>query len=167
MTQTSSEPTARIKIGQQLPAGALEFLDGEGKLQRQDPAALFAECRGILFGVPAPFTPGCSQIHLPGYVERADELRARGFERIVCIAVSDAWVMRAWGEASAVKDTVQLLSDGGAHYSSSLGLTLDLTRFGMGLRCERFALIIDRGRVERVEVDAQAIKLTSAEHFCG
>ena len=156
----------QIQAGEQLPSGILHQLDDAGALQSYDPRELFQGKRGVLIGVPGPFTPGCSEIHLPGYIKHRQALRAAGIERVVCLSLSDAWVMRAWGETLGAAGAVELFADGSGFYSETLGLRQDLSAQGFGLRCKRFALLIDHGEVREVQVDPGPISLTSAEAVC-
>ena len=159
-------PSQQIQAGDQLPRGVLHQLDESGALQSYDPREIFQESRGVLIGAPGPFTPGCSEIHLPGYISHAAALRAVGIERVICLSVSDAWVMRAWGETLGAAGAVELFADGSGFYSEALGLRRDLSAQGFGVRCERFALLIDEGEVREVQVDPGPISLTSAESVC-
>jgi glutaredoxin/glutathione-dependent peroxiredoxin len=118
----------------------------------------------VLFGVPGAFTPTCSDHHLPGFVLRADELRAKGADKVVCVSVNDPFVMGAWGQDQNVGDTVVMLADGNAELAEALGLTMDGSGFGLGQRVQRFAAIIDDGVVEWIAVESgPGLKASSAE----
>ena len=122
----------------------------------------------ILFGVPGAFTPGCDRTHLPGFVERADELRAKGVDRIACVAVNDAFVMGAWAEKHEVGDKIVMLADGNAELTRALGLELDGSGFGLGTRCKRFAALIEDGKVTRLDVDETGgVDLTACSSVLG
>lgn len=129
---------------------------------------LFATGRSVLFGVPGAFTPGCDRTHLPGFVERADELRAKGVDRIACVAVNDAFVMGAWAEKHEVGDKIVMLADGNAELTRALGLELDGSGFGLGTRCKRFAALIEDGKVTRLDVDETGgVDLTACSSVLG
>ncbi|ANY04985.1 peroxiredoxin [Pseudonocardia sp. HH130630-07] len=107
----------------------------------------------VLFGVPGAFTPACSELHLPGYVLRAQELRERGVDVVACTSTNDAFVLGAWAESHGVGDTVLMLADGNAEFATAAGLTMDGTRFGLGTRSERYAAILDDGVVRWIGVE--------------
>ena len=155
-----------IQVGDSMPQGILKTMTPDG-LVEVDTLDLFTQKRVVLFGVPGAFTPGCSRTHLPGYVEHAEAIKAKGFDTIGCIAVNDAWVMHAWGESADAIGTVLMLADGSAHYVSALGLHLDLSHVGMGMRCKRFSIVVQNGIVESVNIDARVIDLTAAQNTCG
>lgn len=125
---------------------------------------LFASGRSVLFGVPGAFTPGCDRTHLPGFVAQADELLAKGVDRIACVAVNDAFVMDAWGKAHGVGDKIAMLADGNGDLTRAMGLEMDGAAFGLGTRCKRFAAIIDDGTITRLDVDESGAVDVSA---CG
>ena len=120
---------------------------------RPDTAALLGTGTAVLFGVPGAFTPTCSARHLPGFVQEAQALKAKGVETVACVAVNDAFVMAAWGRDQGVTDEVVMLADGSAAFTRALGLELDLTARGMGIRAQRFALIVKDGRVTYLGVE--------------
>ena len=155
-----------IKAGDQIPEGVLKTFADESVVE-VNPAEFFAGKRVVLFGVPGAFTPGCSRVHLPGYVEGAEAIKGKGFDLIACMAVNDAWVMNAWGDSAGALGKISMLADGSAHYTQALGLELDLAHVGMGMRCKRFSMVIQDGVVESVNVDDRAIDLTSAATTCG
>jgi peroxiredoxin len=127
---------------------------------------LLGKGRVVLFSVPGAFTPTCDAKHLPGFVEKAGEFRRKGVGEIVCLAVNDVFVMNAWGKSSKVGDAVVMAADGNGDYTRALGLELDARGFGMGLRGQRFALVIDDGIVQQVHVEAPGeFKVSSAEHL--
>lgn len=154
-----------IKAGDRIPDGKLKVMGADGPMN-VEAAELLGQGRVILFSVPGAFTPTCSAKHLPGYVEKAAELRNKGVARIVCLAVNDVFVMGAWGKASNVGDSVVMAADGNGDYTRALGLELDARGFGMGLRGQRFALLIEDGIVRQVHVEAPGeFKVSSAEHL--
>jgi peroxiredoxin len=107
----------------------------------------------VLFGLPGAFTPTCSDHHLPGFVLRAEDLKEKGVDRIVCVSVNDAFVMKAWGEANGVGDSVTLIADGSALFTKELGLEVDLTGGGLGVRSKRYAAVIKDGVVTSLAVE--------------
>jgi peroxiredoxin len=153
-----------IKAGDQIPDGKLKVMGADGPMNA--PAGeLLGKGRVILFSVPGAFTPTCNAKHLPGFVARAGELRDKGVDGIVCIAVNDVFVMNAWGKSSNVGDAIVMAADGNGDYTRALGLELDARGFGMGLRGQRFALVIEDGIVRQVHVEAPGeFKVSSAEN---
>jgi peroxiredoxin len=118
----------------------------------------------VLFGVPGAFTPTCSDHHLPGFVLRTDELRAKGVEKVVCVSVNDPFVMGAWGVDQNVGDSVVMLADGNGELAEAMGLTMDGTGFGLGKRVQRFAAILDDGVVSWLAVEpGPGLKVSSAD----
>lgn len=118
----------------------------------------------VLFAVPGAFTPTCSQKHLPGFIEKADELKSKGVDTIACVSVNDPFVMRAWGESVNAEDKVMLLADGSGLYTEALGVTLDLTDKGLGKRSRRYALLADDGVVKVLNLEeGGAFTVSSAE----
>ena len=120
---------------------------------RGNTGELFGSGRTVLFGLPGAFTPGCSRSHLPGYLERADDLKAKGVDRIACVAVNDAFVMGAWADAHDVGDKIVMVADGNGEFTKAMGLELDGTGFGMGTRSKRYAAVIDDGTITHLDVD--------------
>ncbi len=152
-----------IEIGQRIPAATVNQLrDGVQSLSTDE---LFAGRKVLLFSVPGAFTPTCSAKHLPGYVEHHGEFVARGIT-VACMAVNDAFVMDAWARLQSVPDGMLMLADGNASFTRALGLELDATAFGMGLRSKRFALYAEDGVVRQLQVEAPGeFKVSSAEHM--
>lgn len=109
--------------------------------------------RVVLFAVPGAFTPGCSKVHLPGFVQQADELKAKGVDRIACVAVNDAWVMAAWADAQNVGDTITMLADGSGAFTEAMGLLFDGSGFGLGKRSQRYAAVIEDGVITSLDVE--------------
>lgn len=140
-----------IQIGDRIPEAVLQYIDdGVRKINTAD---LFAHRRVVLFAVPGAFTPTCSERHLPGYVERFDAFKQRGID-VACMAVNDAFVMRAWGRSQNVPVGLRLLADGNADFTRALGMEFDGSGFGMGIRSKRFALYADDGIVRALWVEA-------------
>jgi peroxiredoxin len=152
-----------IKAGEKMPQGAFGVMTGEGPGQISSDE-LFAGKKVVLFSVPGAFTPTCSMNHLPGYVEHAEALRAKGVDTVACMAVNDTFVMDAWGKDRSVDGTVMMLADGNGDYTKALGLEMDASGFGMGLRGQRFAIIVDDGVATDVLVEAPGeFKVSAAE----
>ena len=153
-----------IKVGERMPAGTLKMMtkDGPKDVSTDD---LFKGKKVVLFSVPGAFTPTCDAKHLPGFVQLADQIRAKGVDTIACMAVNDVFVMNAWGKASGAGDKVMMLADGNGEYAKALGLELDARKFGMGTRGQRFAIIVKDGVAEHVNVEAPGqFKVSAAEH---
>jgi peroxiredoxin len=122
----------------------------------------------VLFSVPGAFTPTCDAKHLPGFVEQAGAIKAKGVDTIACMAVNDVFVMNAWGKSSNVGDKVLMLADGNGDYARALGLEMDGKGFGMGMRGQRFAVIVDNGVATKVNVEApKEFKVSAAEYVLG
>jgi len=152
-----------IQVGQKLPAATLKVPTADG-IQDRSTDQLFAGKKVVLFSVPGAFTPTCSAKHLPGFVQNAAAIRARGVDSIVCLAVNDAFVMDAWGKNQNVGDKVIMAADGNGEFAKALGLDFDGSRFGMGQRSQRFAMVIDDGVVKHVAVEAPGkFEVSSAE----
>ncbi|MEO7432616.1 MAG: peroxiredoxin [Dokdonella sp.] len=140
-----------IQIGDRIPAASLHVLkDG---VQAITTGEIFGGRKVVLFSVPGAFTPTCSARHLPGYVERFAEFRKRGID-VACIAVNDAYVMDAWAKTQNVPDGMMMLADGNGAFAQSLGLEMDASKFGMGVRGKRFALYAEDGVVRKLNVEA-------------
>src|SRR5579872_1964561 len=152
-----------IKAGDRMPAGTFKRMTKEGPKDLSS-EELFKGKRVVLFSVPGAFTPTCDAKHLPGFVQLADQIRAKGVDTIACMAVNDVFVMNAWGKASGVGDKVMMLADGNGDYARALGLELDAKGYGMGVRGQRFAIIVRDGVASRVEVEAPGqFKVSAAE----
>ena len=155
-----------IKIGDRVPSVSLRVMGADGP-QAVSTDELF-KGKVVLFSVPGAFTPTCNAKHLPGFVQQADAIRARGVDRIICLAVNDVFVMSAWGKAGNVGDKIVMAADGNGDFSKALGLTLDATGFGMGLRGQRFALVAENGVVRQLHVEAPGeFKVSAAEYVLG
>jgi peroxiredoxin len=152
-----------IQVGDRIPAATLSYLK-DGAVQTIGTEELFAGKTVVLFAVPGAFTPTCSARHLPGYVEQLAALKAKGVDRVVCMAVNDPFVMNAWRESQKVPEGIDMLADGNAIFTKALGLELDATKFGMGVRAQRFALVAKDGIVTHLYVEAPGeFKVSSAE----
>jgi len=154
-----------IKTGDHIPAATLIKATEAGP-QPISTEALFGGRTVALFSVPGAFTPTCSAKHLPGYVTHADEMRAKGVDEIACVSVNDAFVMGAWGQSAGVADKVTMLADGNGEFVTALGLTMDGSKFGMGLRGQRFSMLVKNGVVTELNVEEPgAFQVSSAEHL--
>ncbi len=152
-----------IQVGEKMPAGSFGIMtsEGPGGISTDE---LFAGKKVVLFSVPGAFTPTCSMKHLPGYVDQAAALKAKGIDTIACMSVNDVFVMDAWGKDQNAGDDVLMLADGNGTYTEALGLGLDASGFGMGQRGQRFALLVNDGVAEKVEVEAGGeFKVSSAD----
>jgi len=153
-----------IGIGDRIPTTMLVKATADGPDQ-VDSNAYFAGRKVALFAVPGAYTPTCSAKHLPGFVEKQDTLKAKGVDEIACISVNDAFVMDAWGK-SAGADGITMLADGNADFAKALGLDTDSSKFGMGTRSKRYAMIVNDGVVEALNVEAPGeFKVSTAEHL--
>lgn len=153
-----------IKVGDKLPDVKLVKATENGP-EAVQAADYFKGKRVALFSVPGAFTPTCSAKHLPGFVDKAADLKAKGIDEIVGTAVNDAFVMGAWNKASG-SDDITMLADGNADFAESLGLTMDGSGFGLGKRGQRFSMIVNDGVVEQLNVEAPGdFKVSSAEYM--
>jgi glutaredoxin/glutathione-dependent peroxiredoxin len=151
-----------IEEGQKIPAGTFKVMGKEGP-ENLSSDELFKGKKVVLFGLPGAFTPGCSKAHLPGFVVNADKIKAKGIDTIVCMSVNDAFVMGAWGKAQNA-DEVVMLADGNGEFTKALGLEMDATGYGMGMRSKRFSMIVDDGVVKHLAVEpAGGVDVSSAE----
>jgi peroxiredoxin len=149
-----------LKIGEKLPAGKLqEFIETEGDGCSLGPngfdiAEAAAGKRIVVFALPGAFTPTCSAQHVPGYVEKAPALRAAGVDEVWCVSVNDAFVMGAWGRDQKAAGKIRMMADGSAEFTRATGLTLDLTAKGMGLRSQRYSMLVIDGVVVTLNIEA-------------
>lgn len=141
-----------IKVGDKMPKGQFSRMGANGP-EPVTTDALFNGKKVVLFSVPGAFTPTCSAKHLPGFVGSYDQLKKKGVDTIACMAVNDVFVMKAWGEAGKATGKVEMLADGNGEYARALGLELDATKFGMGMRGKRFSVIVDNGVVKALNVE--------------
>jgi peroxiredoxin len=151
-----------IQAGDRIPTAELAEIR-DGGVQKVSTDELFGGRKVLLFSVPGAFTPTCSERHLPGYVERFADFQARGIE-VACVAVNDAFVMQAWGREQQVPGGLRMLADGNGDFMRALGLDMDATRYGMGVRGKRFALYAEDGVVKTLSVEAAGeFRVSSAE----
>lgn len=153
-----------ISVGDRIPELTLKVMGEKGpeNIATND---IFKGKKVVMFAVPGAFTPGCSVTHLPGYVINADKIKAKGVDTIVCVAVNDAFVMGAWGKASNA-DEILMLADGNAELTKALGLTMDGSGFGLGLRSRRYAMIVEDGVVKHLALEPEGgITVSGAEEI--
>jgi glutaredoxin/glutathione-dependent peroxiredoxin len=159
----SASTIMTIQIGQSLPDIEISVIDDGADVQRSSTSELFAGRKVVLFAVPGAFTPTCSERHLPGYVKHFDAFKARGLE-VYCMAVNDAYVMKAWAVSQHVPAGLKLLADGNGSFTKSLGLEMDGTAYGMGMRSRRFALYAEDGSVKLLNIESPGeLRVTNAE----
>ena len=152
-----------IAVGDRIPSVNL-FHKQDGASQAIDSDSILANGKVLVFALPGAFTRTCSAAHLPGYVVHADALHAAGINHIVCLSVNDAYVMDAWGKEHNVDDRVIMAADGNAEFTRAIGLDVDLSAGGLGLRSQRYAMIINEGVVEYLAVEApRQFEVSSAE----
>lgn len=153
-----------IAVGDKIPAATLTKATAAGP-EAVSTADYFAGKRVALFSVPGAFTPTCSAKHLPGFVEKAAELKAKGIDEIASTAVNDAFVMGAWAKAAGA-ESITMLSDGNAEFVTALGLTMDGSKYGLGMRGQRFSMVVNDGTVEALYVEAGGeFRVSSAEYM--
>lgn len=153
-----------IQVGDKIPSATLTTMtaDGPGPVATDD---YFKGRKVVVFSVPGAFTPTCSAKHLPGFVENAETILGKGVDEIACLSVNDAFVMHAWGKDAGVDGKVTMLADGNADFAKALGLEMDASGFGMGLRSKRFSMIVEDGTVSELNVEEPgAFQVSSAEH---
>ncbi len=156
-----------IKVGDRIPSATLHRMtaDGPAELSTEE---LFGGKRVALFALPGAFTPTCSGKHLPGFVDNADALAAKGVDAIACVSVNDAFVMDAWGKDQNVGDAVMMLADGSAEFTRALGLELDLIARGLGVRSQRYSMLVEDGVVAALHVEADTgVSVSDAETLLG
>jgi peroxiredoxin len=141
-----------IKVGDRLPGAKLMGMGSKGP-ESVSTEELFRGKKVALFSVPGAFTPTCSAKHLPGYIDQAVAFKAKGVDEIVCIAVNDAFVMSAWGKSAAAEGKVRLLADGNAEFTRALGLEMDASKFGMGVRGKRLSMLVEDGVVRQLNIE--------------
>ena len=156
-----------ISTGDRVPAATFKKMTAEGPSEVTTDE-LFAGRTVALFSVPGAFTPTCSARHLPGFVDQADQIRAKGVDEIVCTAVNDVFVMDAWGKSAGADGKVSMLADGNGDFVKAIGLTMDGTAAGLGLRGQRFSSIVKDGVITTLNVEApRDYNVSSADHMLG
>lgn len=157
---------AHVAVGDRVPDAKLKYFDNEGNMKEVDTAGLCKGKRVVLFAVPGAFTPTCSMKHLPGFIERSDEIRSKGVDTIACVSVNDAFVMDAWGKSLGCADKVLMLADGNGQFARALGVELDLHDKGLGVRSRRYAMLVDDGVVRVLNLEeGGAFTVSSAENI--
>jgi peroxiredoxin len=153
-----------IQIGDQIPSCTLKTM-GEKGPEDITTEAIFSGKKVVMFAVPGAFTPGCSMAHLPGYVVNADKIKAKGVDTIVCVSVNDAFVMDAWGKAQNA-EALLMLADGNGELTKALDLPLDGSGFGLGLRSQRYSMVVDNGVISALNVEPDAgVDVSTAENI--
>ena len=143
-----------IQVGDKVPSATLKYLSPEGPKDITTDE-LFGGKKVALFAVPGAFTPTCSQRHLPSYVDKASDLKSKGVDTIACVSVNDAFVMGAWGKAQNCGDNVMMLADGSGELAKALGMELDMKSRGLGVRSQRYSMLVDNGTVKSFNVESQ------------
>jgi peroxiredoxin len=152
-----------IKVGDKVPSAKLQHKTKDG-IQTVSTDDLFKGKKVVLFALPGAFTPTCSAKHLPGFVNNHQDLKGKGVDTVACLSVNDAFVMDAWGRDQHVEDKVMMLADGNGEFTTAVGLTMDATGYGMGLRSQRYAMVVEDGVVKKLNVEAPgAFEVSSAE----
>ena len=156
-----------IEVGDRVP-DAVFMTMGESGPEPVKSSEFFAGKKVALFAVPGAFTPTCSAKHLPGFKEKADELRSKGVDKIACTSVNDVFVMNAWGKDQNVGDDVIMLADGNGAFAKSLGLDMDGSGFGMGTRSQRYSMVVDDGEITQLNVEeGPSFEVSSADYMLG
>lgn len=152
-----------LKVGDKLPSITLKTMTADGP-KDVTTDALFAGKKAVLFALPGAFTPGCSMKHVPGFVRHHDEIKAKGVDLIACLSVNDAFVMGAWEKDQKAEGKVMMLADGNADFTKAVGLTMDGSGYGLGLRSQRYAAIVENGVVTHLNIEtAPGVDASSAE----
>ncbi len=154
-----------IQVGDRIPQATFIKATPEGP-QPVDSEEYFRGRTIAVFSVPGAFTPTCSARHLPGFIEKADELKAKGVDEIACTAVNDAFVMQAWADQAGASEKVTMLADGNGDFAKAVGLVMDGSKFGMGARGQRYSMLVRDGRVEQLNVEEPgAFNVSSADYL--
>ena len=152
-----------IKVGDKIPSVTLKHMDESGA-KEVSTDELFKGKKVLLFAVPGAFTPACSNQHLPGYIQNAEQIKAKGVDTIACISVNDVFVMDAWGKSQNAGDKVLMLADGDGEFAKAAGLELDLNGKGLGMRSQRYAMVVEDGTVKELELeDGGKLEISTAE----
>ena len=156
-----------LKVGDRLPEATF-FVLGENGPEKRTTSEVFSGKKVVLFAVPGAYTPTCDQSHMPGFVSRVDELKAKGYDTVACTAVNDVFVFSQWGKDSKADGKIVMLADGSAEFAKKTGLDIDLTDFGLGVRSKRYAMVAEDGVVKllNVEDSPPAHTVSSAETVC-
>ncbi|VFQ75060.1 unnamed protein product [Cuscuta campestris] len=163
---TAPRISAAISVGDKLPDATLSYFDSSDELQTISISDLTSGKKAVIFAVPGAFTPTCSQKHLPGFVGKAGEIKAKGVDAVACVSVNDAFVMKAWKENLGIRDEVLMLSDGNGVFTRGIGVELDLSDkpVGLGVRSRRYAMLVEDGIVKVLNLEeGGAFNVSSAE----
>lgn len=152
-----------VKSGDKIPDVEIKTMGPEGAPQSVRTGEALGTGKVVLFAVPGAFTPGCSKVHLPGFVNNTEQLKAQGVDKVACVSVNDAWVMSAWAESQGVGDKILMLADGSGEFTRAMGLELDGNAFGLGTRSKRYAAIIENGVITNIDVDDTGVSASSCE----
>ena len=156
-----------IAVGEKLPETTFMHMGAEGP-QPAGTQDIFGGKTVALFSVPGAFTPTCSAKHLPGFIEKADDLKAKGVDEVACVSVNDVFVMDAWGKNQNAGSAVTMLADGNGDFAEKIGLTMDGSGFGMGKRFQRFSMLVEDGTVKELNVEqGGAFEVSSADYLLG
>lgn len=154
-----------IRVGDRIPPATLATLTPDGPV-RAGTDTLFAGRTVAVFAVPGAFTPTCSAKHLPGFIEKAEEIKKCGVDEILCVSVNDAFVMGAWGESAGADDKVTMVADGNGDFTAALGLSMDASNYGLGTRSQRYSMLVKDGVVTILNIeDPGGFNVSSAEHL--
>ena len=154
-----------VKVGDKVPSAKLKQMSAEGP-KDVSTDELFSGKKVAVFALPGAFTPTCSAKHLPGFIEKAEELKKKGVQAIACVSVNDAFVMDAWGKAQGSGSKVMMLADGNGDFTRAMGLEFDASKFGMGKRSQRYSAVVKNGVVKSLNVEEPgAFDVSSAEHM--
>jgi peroxiredoxin len=154
-----------VKVGDKVPSAKLKQMSAEGP-KDVSTEELFGGKKVAVFALPGAFTPTCSAKHLPGFIEKAEELKKKGVQAIACVSVNDAFVMDAWGKAQGAGTKVMMLADGNGDFTRAMGLEMDGTAHGMGKRSQRYSMIVDNGVIKQLNVEQpRAFEVSSADHM--
>lgn len=153
-----------VQVGDRIPDVEVKTMGADGAPASVRTGEALGAGKVVLFAVPGAFTPGCSKVHLPGFVANADALAGKGVSQVACIAVNDAWVMDAWGQSQGVGDKIVLLADGSGDFTKAMGLEMDVSAFGLGVRSKRYAAVIEDGVITSLDVEeAGGITVSACE----
>ncbi|HKT16341.1 MAG TPA: peroxiredoxin [Novosphingobium sp.] len=154
-----------IKVGDRVPTTTFIKATADGP-QPVDSEGFFKGRTVALFSVPGAFTPTCSARHLPGFVEKTDQLKAKGVDEIACTAVNDAFVLKAWQDSAGATDKVTMLADGNGEFAKAMGLEMDASKFGMGQRGQRYSMVVEDGVVKQLNIEEPgAFNVSSADYM--
>jgi glutaredoxin/glutathione-dependent peroxiredoxin len=156
-----------IEVGDRLPEGKFTIMGPDGPSPKSV-SEIFSGKKVAMFAVPGAYTPTCSKTHMPGFVDRVDELKAKGIDTIACTSVNDVFVMSSWAKDMGAAGKIEMLADGSGDFAKAIGLDIDLSNFGLGLRSKRYAMLVDDGvvKVLNVEDSTPVAEKSSAETLC-